>query len=198
MGGKNSKKQLEDTIFNMRLASKQMAKESQRCQKEEKSEKLKIKKYLEKGLTDAARIHAENAIRKKNESLNYLRLSSKLDAVQSRIQSAARTEEMTTQFSRVIPQMSKVLQNMKPENISETMSNFEKVFEDLDVASGYVNESLAQTTAVSTPQDQVDQLLGEVASEHNIQVQEQMGETPISGLAQNTEEELKQRAQNLR
>ena len=33
---------------------------------------------------DGARIYAENAIRKKNEALNYLRLSSRIDAVQSR------------------------------------------------------------------------------------------------------------------
>ena len=35
-----------------------------------------------------ARVYAENAIRKKNESLNYLRMSSKVDAVSSRVQTA--------------------------------------------------------------------------------------------------------------
>jgi hypothetical protein len=35
-------------------------------------------------LQEGARIYAENAIRKKNESLNYLRMSSKVDAVASR------------------------------------------------------------------------------------------------------------------
>jgi charged multivesicular body protein 1 len=41
--------------------------------------------YMEKGVIDAARIHAENAIRKKSEGLNYLKLSSRLDSVASRI-----------------------------------------------------------------------------------------------------------------
>lgn len=37
---------------------------------------------------EGAKIYAENAIRKKNEALNYLRMSSKIDAVSSKVQSA--------------------------------------------------------------------------------------------------------------
>ncbi|OMJ67963.1 hypothetical protein SteCoe_34722 [Stentor coeruleus] len=181
MGGKNSAQQLEDTIFEMRLSSKQLVKESQRCEREERQEKEKAKKSLEKGLIDIARIHAENAIRKKNETLNYLRLSSKMDAVASRIQSAARTENMTKNFSKVIPQMNNVLKNMKLENISQTMTDFEKCFEDLDVASGFINESLNQSTSVSAPKEQVDGLLGEIASENNIKVSEELL-SPMSGI----------------
>ena len=177
--GSNHAKQLDDTIFNMRFASKQLSRESQRCEKEERQEKAKAKKYLEKGLIDTARIHAENAIRKKNEALNYLRLSSKMDAVASRIQSAARTENMTQQFSSVIPQMNRVLTNMNLENISKTMQDFDKCFEDIDVATGYINESLTQTTSVTTPKEQVDGLLGQIADEHNIHVQEQLGDAPL-------------------
>ena len=181
MGGKSSAQQLEDTIFEMRLANKQLTKESQRCEKEERQEKEKAKRNLEKGLIDIARIHAENAIRKKNESLNYLRLASKMDAVASRIQSASRTESMTTNFARVIPQMNRVMKNMKLENISQTMTDFEKCFENLDVASGFINESLNQTTSVSAPKEQVDGLLGEIASEHNIKVSEDLL-SPMTGI----------------
>lgn len=37
---------------------------------------------------EGARIYAENAIRKKNEGLNFLRLASRVDAVSSKVQSA--------------------------------------------------------------------------------------------------------------
>ena len=181
MGGKASSEQLADTIFEMRLANKQLTKESQRCEKEERQEKEKAKRNLEKGMIDIARIHAENAIRKKGESLNYLRLASKMDAVASRIQSASRTESMTHNFSRVIPQMNRVMKNMKLENISQTMTDFEKCFENLDVASGFINESLNQTTSVSAPKEQVDGLLGEIASEHNIKVSEELL-SPMTGI----------------
>ena len=42
-----------------------------------------------------ARIHAENAIRQKNQSLNYLRMSARVDATASRVQSAVTTKKVT-------------------------------------------------------------------------------------------------------
>ncbi len=43
---------------------------------------------LQQGNIEGAKIYAENAIRKKNESLNYLRFAGRVDAVHSRVQSA--------------------------------------------------------------------------------------------------------------
>ena len=43
---------------------------------------------LKDGNIEGARIYAENAIRKKNEGLNYLRMAARVDAVASRVQSA--------------------------------------------------------------------------------------------------------------
>lgn len=45
------------------------------------TQKLKIKKAMEKGDAETARIYAQNAIRIKNTGNNYLRLASRLDAV---------------------------------------------------------------------------------------------------------------------
>ncbi|EMS68132.1 hypothetical protein TRIUR3_17455 [Triticum urartu] len=42
------------------------------------SQKLKVKKAIEKGNADGAQIYAENAIRKRTEHMNYLRLASRL------------------------------------------------------------------------------------------------------------------------
>ena len=180
MGNANSQKKLDDTLFNMRLSSKQMVKESQRAAKEERAEKEKAKKCLEKGLVDTARIHAENAIRKKNDSLNFLRFSSKLDAVASKIQTATRTEQMTREFGRMLPQLDNVLRHMNVENVSQTMGQFETMFENLEVSSQYVSDSLQSSTAVAAPRTEVDGLLAQIASEHNIEVQEQLGEVPLA------------------
>ncbi len=37
---------------------------------------------------EVARIHAENAIRQKNQSVNFLRMSARVDAVAARVQTA--------------------------------------------------------------------------------------------------------------
>lgn len=47
-----------------------------------------IFKALQQKNIEGAKIYAENAIRKKNEGLNFLRLASRVDAVSSKVQSA--------------------------------------------------------------------------------------------------------------
>jgi len=47
-----------------------------------------ISKALQQKNIEGAKIYAENAIRKKNEGLNYLRLASRVDAVSSKVQTA--------------------------------------------------------------------------------------------------------------
>ena len=43
---------------------------------------------MSSGAQETARIYAENAIRKKNEHLNYLKLAARVDSVAARIQTA--------------------------------------------------------------------------------------------------------------
>ena len=51
---------MEKHLFNLKFASKQLLRDSKRCEKEEKAERAKLKKAMEKGNMEVARIHAEN------------------------------------------------------------------------------------------------------------------------------------------
>ena len=48
-----------------------------------------------KAIIKVAKIHAENAIRQKNQSLNFLRMSARIDATASRVQSAVTTKKVS-------------------------------------------------------------------------------------------------------
>lgn len=74
---------------------KELERNSKKCEKERKQEEVKAKKAIQKGNMDVARIHAENAIRQKSQSVNYLRMSARVDAVASRVQSALTTRNVS-------------------------------------------------------------------------------------------------------
>ena len=57
---KMSAAQMEKHLFNLKFASKQLLRDSKKCEKEEKAERAKLKKAMEKGNMEVARIHAEN------------------------------------------------------------------------------------------------------------------------------------------
>ena len=51
------------------------------------------------------------------------------------------------------------------------MDKFESQFTDLDVQTSYMEDAMGATTAVSTPQDQIEQLMRQTAEEANIELQ---------------------------
>ena len=70
------------------MTVKQMDRLAKKAEKDQRKEEAKIKKAIQQKNVEAARIYAENAIRKKNESLNYLRMSARIDAVKAKVESA--------------------------------------------------------------------------------------------------------------
>lgn len=109
--------QMEKHLFNLKFASKQLLRDSKKADKEEKAEKNKLKKAIEKGNTDVARIHAENAIRQKNQSLNYLRMSARIDAVASRVQTAVTMKRVTSSMQGVVKAMDSAMKSMNLEKV---------------------------------------------------------------------------------
>lgn len=55
-----------------------------------------VSQAIQKGNMEAARIHAENAIRQKHQSINFLRMSARVDAVASRVQTAVTMNQVRT------------------------------------------------------------------------------------------------------
>ena len=153
---------MQKQLFQLKFTSKQMARAAKKAEKDEKAERLKIKKAMEKGDEGSARIYAQNAIRMKTQSQNYLRLASRLDAVASRIEGAIKMKQVTGQMGGVVKGMDKVLQSMDVDKISQTMDKFEASFEQMDVTSSYVESAMNSSTASAANEEAVDSLISEV------------------------------------
>lgn len=73
-------------------------------------------------------------------------------------------------MGKVVNVMGMAIDNMDLEKISNTMDEFEKQFEQLDIQSNVMNSSIQTSMALSTPEDQVDTLLQSVADEHGLEL----------------------------
>jgi charged multivesicular body protein 1 len=166
--------ELQNLQFNLKFVAKQFAKNSTKCEKEEKQEVSKCKQAMQKGNMEGARIYAQNSIRKKSEALNHLRLAARMDAVASRLDTAVKMQMVTKSMGAMVKGMDKVLTNMNPEAISRLMDTFEKQFETLDVTSEYMETAIGQTTATSTPEDEVNTLMSQVADEHGLDIKQHL------------------------
>ncbi|XP_076066624.1 charged multivesicular body protein 1 isoform X2 [Oratosquilla oratoria] len=195
---------MEKHLFNLKFAAKDLERQSKKSEKEEKGEKLKLKKAIQKGNTEGARIHAENAIRQKNQALNFLRMSARVDGVASRVQTAVTQRKVTQSMAAVTKNLDAAMKSMNLEKISGLMDKFEKQFEDLDVQSSYMDSTMTQTTATAIPHDQVNVLMSQVADEAGLELNMELpqGQTSTVGVgatqASQDQDELTQRLAKLR
>jgi hypothetical protein len=72
---------------------------------------------LQKGNQEGAQIYAQNAIRKKTEGLNLLRLASRIDAVASRVETAVTMRSVTNSMGSVVKGMDKAMESMNLERV---------------------------------------------------------------------------------
>lgn len=172
---------MDDFLFNLKFSTKQLERASKKAEKEEKVQQSKVKKAIQHKNIDAARIYAENAIRKKNESLNYLRLASRVDAVASRVQSALAMKTVVKDMQSVSKGLDKAMKSMDLEKVSKVMEKFESQFEDLDVRTAVMDDTLNSATAMSTPTNQVDALIQQVAEESGLEMVDQLRDMEAPG-----------------
>ena len=135
--------------------------------------------------------------------MNYLRLSSRLDAVASRLETEIRMNQVTRSMGNIVVGLDKAMAAMDMEKITQIMDKFENQLEDLEVRSQYVEASMNQTTTLSTPQDQVDSLIQQVAVENGLELAEQLGvnsvgNTTVTVQAEEEQDELTARLARLK
>ncbi len=176
-----------------------------KCEKNEADELGKVKKYMEKGDAETARIHAQNAIRMKNEGVGYLKLASRLDAVASRVQSGMAMQMVAKDMAAVTKGMDKAMKSMDVNKITAIMDKFEQSFDQMDVQSQYVEGAMAGATATTMPEDQVEMLMQQVSDEHGLEFKmsaADAGRAPVeqqtAALGDSGEEGLEQRLAALR
>jgi len=87
------------------------------------------------------------------------------------------------------------------------MEGFEKSFEDVDVRSEYIEQAINSSTSAAMPEEDVENLLQQVADEHGLEFRSKMNQaTPssapveqaVASLPEAEEDKLAERLRRLR
>ncbi|KAI3884483.1 hypothetical protein MKX03_034823 [Papaver bracteatum] len=181
---------LMNQIMELKFTSNSLQRQAKKCDKEEKSEKLKVKKAIEKGNMDGARIYAENAIRKRSEQLNYLRLASRLDAVVSRLDTQAKMGTITKSMGSIVKSLESSFTTGNLQKMSETMDSFEKQFVNMEIQAEFMESSMAGSTSLSTPEGEVNSLMQQVADDYGLEVSVGLPQPAAHAIPTATEEKI--------
>ncbi|KAG0475737.1 hypothetical protein HPP92_015423 [Vanilla planifolia] len=99
---------------------------------------------------DGARIYAENSIRKRSEQMNYLRLTSRLDAVVARLDTQAKMQVIGKSMGSIVKALDSALATGNLQKMSETMDQFERQFVNMEVQAEFMEGAMAGSTSLST------------------------------------------------
>merc|ERR1719447_1105742 len=80
--------------------------------------------------------------------------------------------------------MDSALRSMDLEKVSAMMDKFEKQFEQLDVQTQVMDESMNASTTLSVPQGQVDSLMQQVADEHGLEINMELPDSATDSIGQ--------------
>lgn len=181
--GQDQSKVLQKQLFDIRLTAKQLVKEAAKCEKREATQKLKLKTAIQKGDLDAAKVYAQNAIREKQQAVSLLRLSSRMDAVAQRVESALVMGTLVKSMKGVVHGMDAVLATMDPVKISTVMDRFQTQFETLDFQTEVMSKEIDRSTGAAMREEDVNTMIQMVADEHGLQVGDQLGTAPLAAPA---------------
>ena len=105
MGGKTQKVDLADVAIELRMQGRMMQKQADKQAAEERAQRKKCLEYINKGDPDSAKMFAEGAIKAKKEALNVRRFGVKMQALSQKVESAARTQQMSETMKNTMPLM---------------------------------------------------------------------------------------------
>lgn len=103
-----------------------------------------------------------------------MRFAARVDGVAARVQTAVAMKGITKQMEGVTKALDKAMSSMDLEKVEQIMGKFEKQFEDIDVRTSTLENSMSSATTLSTPQDQVESLMKQIAEENDLDITEQL------------------------
>ena len=158
--------ELNEAAFQMKWQARSLEKEAAKAMQNRETQMKKAKMHMDRGDMQSAQIIAGEAIRYQKEAASLNRMAGKMSAVGSKLESAARTQQVSMQIKNAVPGLKNCLKQMEKSGVARNMAAFEKVFEDLDVQTEGLTGAM-DSIAGTTSEDQVaiTQLLQQMQSE---------------------------------
>ena len=162
---------MNEALMNMKMKSKQFDRESSKSLKESEKNILKAKDHLKKGNEEGAKLFLELAAQKKNESLQYMRMSARLDHLAASIKSKTNSVQMVQELDRFTPLLQMQAENMPIEQMYKNLNQFSQAYDNLTVKGQILDNTMENTLAEKGSTASVDQMMKEL----QVEIQMEMG-----------------------
>ena len=85
-----------------------------------------------------------------------------MGALAQKVDSAARTQQMSESMAKTVPILQTAMKQMEKAGIANSVGEFEKVFEDMEVKTGEMDAALENVYGTTIDQSEVNALFTEL------------------------------------
>ena len=179
-----------DIIFELKFMSKNLAREAKKSENQNKILIKKVKNYISKGDYEQAKIAANDAIFAKNQVRRYKILSSKIDLFVNKLKAVYQNQKLTENMEYLVKQLKNTGNLTDLVKMTETMENFEKVLDNLEVNNMVMEKVLDGINEGASHDEEVNQLIEQVAQQNGMKVSDDFEKIKI-GDGKISEQKLK-------
>jgi charged multivesicular body protein 1 len=130
-------------------------------------------------------------------SLSALTYSCRLEGTVSKLEAQMSMLAMNKNIGQLTKQLQKTLSNNELLKASKVMEDFDKALENLELQGNNMSSVMNQQTAQATPQNQVQDLLNEIADNQGMQLRQEMPGAPAQLVEKQEEDSLEARMRSL-
>ena len=148
-------------IFEFRSMAKQMERQADKSKNTQDFYTKKVKQAIQQNNPTLAKQYGEQALRARKDVNRYRTLSSKVNSISSKLQAAYKNHQLTSQMANMVNQLSHI--NLNTVGAVETLDNFEKLFDNLEVNSKMMDDVLDNIGEGTVNEQEVNDLLAQCA-----------------------------------
>ncbi|KAJ6234193.1 charged multivesicular body protein 1b [Anaeramoeba flamelloides] len=167
--------QLLNSIFKLKFESKMLHKQSIKKEKEmERIKKKQVSRAIKEGNLEKARIYSEMAIRRHKESIQYLKMSSKLDQVRLKLEQQQALSKISKSMKNVTKILGKELKgSLNLMQMGKILEKVESKMDDLEIMDETMQEILKGSETVASS-NEVEDLIQQFQDEKEINQVDQL------------------------
>ncbi|KAA6403630.1 MAG: putative charged multivesicular body protein 1a [Streblomastix strix] len=164
-------RQLSDIIFDLKFGAKRFEQQSNQMRKKANEDKLKIKKAIQQNNKEGAQIYAENVIREQNMSMFYLRTASRMEGIVNKLEINQSMQAIVKGLDQVNNSLKGVMGDSDMKKVNQVLGQFEGMMEKMDNRVDVITNAMEPVTESQINRSEVDNLIAQVAAEHQLQLQ---------------------------
>ncbi|CAI8613980.1 unnamed protein product [Vicia faba] len=171
---------------NKRMLDKsirEIERERQGLQTQEKKLIAEIKKSAKQGQMGAVRVMAKDLVRTRHQIEKFYKLKSQLQGVSLRIQTLKSTQAMGEAMKGVTKAMGQMNRQMNLPNLQKIMQDFERQNEKMELTMEVMGDAIDDALEGDEEEEETDDLVNQVLDEIGIDINQELVNAPSSAVA---------------